>query len=267
MRVYGSVLDLAFAGGVCRRSRCLRLSVALTLAVCVPILSGTHDTMFGRIRRDIRAVFERDPAARSTLEVLLCYSGLHAIWFHRVAHWLWRKRMRVLARFVSQVSRLLTGIEIHPGAKLGEGLFIDHGMGVVIGETTEVGDNVTIYQGVTLGGTGRERGKRHPTIGDNVVVGVGAKVLGGITVGDHSIVGGGAVVLKPVPPHCMAAGVPARVISCRGVRVEDLVAQRDRIPDVMGEMVDRLQSRLADLEARLSNLEARQPAEDREAGS
>jgi len=221
--------------------------------------------MFARIRQDIRAVFERDPAARSTLEVLLCYSGLQAIWLHRVAHWLWRKRMHLTARFVSQVARSLTGIEIHPGARLGEGLFIDHGMGVVIGETTEIGRNVTIYQGVTLGGTGKARGKRHPTLGDHVVIGVGAKVLGAITIGDHSIVGGGAVVLKPVPPHCMAAGVPARVISCRGVRVEDLVAQRDRIPDVMGEMVDRLQARLADLEARLSNLEAREPAEDRRA--
>jgi len=221
--------------------------------------------MFARIRQDIRAVFERDPAARSTLEVLLCYSGLQAIWLHRVAHWLWRKRMHLTARFVSQVARSLTGIEIHPGARLGEGLFIDHGMGVVIGETTEIGRNVTIYQGVTLGGTGKARGKRHPTLGDHVVIGVGAKVLGAITIGDHSIVGGGAVVLKPVPPHCMAAGVPARVISCRGVRVEDLVAQRDRIPDVMGDIVDRLQARLADLEARLSNLEAREPAEDRRA--
>jgi serine O-acetyltransferase len=165
------------------------------------------------------------------------------------------------ARFVSQAARLATGIEIHPGARLGEGLFIDHGMGVVIGETTEIGRNVTLYQGVTLGGTGKERGKRHPTLRDNVVIGVGAKVLGAITIGDDSIVGGGAVVLKPVPPHCMAAGVPARVISCRGVRVQDLVAQRDRVPDVMGEIVDRLQARLADLEARVRNLEANPASE------
>jgi serine O-acetyltransferase len=221
--------------------------------------------MFGRIRKDIRAVFERDPAARSTLEVLLCYSGLHAIWFHRIAHWLWRRNMHVSARFVSQVARLFTGIEIHPGATIGEGLFIDHGMGVVIGETTEIGRNVTLYQGVTLGGTGKERGKRHPTIGDHAVIGVGAKVLGGITIGDYSIIGGGAVVLKPVPPHCMAAGVPARVITCRGVRVEDLVAQRDRIPDVMGDLVDRLQARLGELEARVRNLEAGQVPESEQA--
>jgi serine O-acetyltransferase len=212
--------------------------------------------MLRRIREDIRAAFERDPAARSTLEVLLCYSGLHAVLAHRIAHWFWQHRMHLTARFISQVARFVTGIEIHPGATLGRSLFIDHGMGVVIGETAQVGDNVTIYQGVTLGGTGKERGKRHPTVGSHVVLGVAAKVLGNITIGDHSIIGGGAVVLKPVPPHCMAAGVPARVISCRGVRVEDLVAQRDRIPDVMGEMVDRLQARLADLEARLRNLEA-----------
>ncbi|MGC7880217.1 serine O-acetyltransferase, partial [Desulforudis sp. 1190] len=158
--------------------------------------------MFRRIRRDIQAVFERDPAAKNLLEVLLCYPGLHAVILHRFAHFFYRMRLYTLARLISHFSRFVTGIEIHPGAKIGEGFFIDHGLGVVIGETAEIGNNVTIYQGVTLGGTGKEKGKRHPTIGDNVVISAGAKILGSFEVGENSKIGAGSVVLKPVPPNC-----------------------------------------------------------------
>jgi serine O-acetyltransferase len=155
-------------------------------------------SFFQSVRDDMNFIFERDPAARSNLEVLLCYPGLHALWFHRINHWLWTHNLRLLARWFSQWARLLTGIEIHPGAQIGQRLFIDHGMGVVIGETSIVGDDVTLYQGVTLGGTGKEKGKRHPTIGNGVVIGSGAKVLGNITVGDNCRVGAGSVVLRSI---------------------------------------------------------------------
>src|SRR5205807_2804776 len=167
--------------------------------------------MFDALRRDVRAVRERDPAARSTLEVLLCYPGVHALAFHRFAHAIWRRGWTVPARFVSHVARFLTGIEIHPAAKLGPGLFIDHGMGVVIGETAEVGENVTLYQGVSLAGTSLKREKRHPTLGDNVVVGAGAKVIGAIRIGDNSRIGAGSVVVRDVPPNAVVVGVPGRV--------------------------------------------------------
>ena len=156
--------------------------------------------MFKTIKEDIEVVFDQDPAAKSYLEVILTYSGLHAIWAHRIAHWFYRKRLYFIARLISQISRFFTGIEIHPGAKIGKRLFIDHGMGVVIGETCEIGDNVTIYQGVTLGGTGKEKGKRHPTVKDNALIASGAKVLGNITIGENAKIGAGAVVLKDVPP-------------------------------------------------------------------
>jgi len=169
--------------------------------------------MFNRLRSDIRCILDRDPAARSTWEVLTCYPGLHAILLHRAAHALWKRGWRWFARFVSQLARWLTGVEIHPGAVIGNNVFIDHGMGVVIGETAEIGDGCTIYQGVTLGGTSLEKGaKRHPTLGRNVVVGAGAKVLGGFTVGDGAAVGSNAVVTKPVPPGATAVGIPARII-------------------------------------------------------
>ena len=158
-------------------------------------------TVFATLRRDVRSVFERDPAARSVLEVLFCYPGLHAVWFHRIAHWFWTHDLKLLGRWTSHVSRFLTGIEIHPGARIGPGLFIDHGMGVVIGETAEIGANVTIYQGVTLGGTSLEKVKRHPTIGDNVVIGSGAKVLGPFTVGAGSRIGSGSVVVNSTTPE------------------------------------------------------------------
>ena len=168
--------------------------------------------MFDRIREDIACVFERDPAARSTWEVITCYPGFHALLIHRLAHWLWRMKMRWLARFVSHVSRFLTGIEIHPGAKIGRRVFIDHGMGVVIGETAELGDECTLYHGVTLGGTTWNKGKRHPTLGRGVVIGAGAKLLGPIVVGDGARVGSNAVVVKDVPRGATAVGIPARVI-------------------------------------------------------
>src|SRR5437868_347746 len=170
-------------------------------------------TMFATLRADYRAVFERDPAVRNGLEVVFAYPGFHAILMHRASHWLWNAGFPVLPRWLSHMARWLTGIEIHPGAQIGKGFFIDHGMGVVIGETTEIGDNVTLYQGVTLGGTGKERGKRHPTIGNNVIVGVGAQVIGAITVGDNAWIGAGSVVVKPVPDHSTVVGVPGRVVA------------------------------------------------------
>jgi serine O-acetyltransferase len=168
--------------------------------------------MFSRIREDIASIFERDPAARNTWEVLTCYPGVHAILIHRLAHWLWGHRVRWPARFVSHLGRFLTGIEIHPGATLGRRLFIDHGMGVVIGETAEVGDDCTLYHGVTLGGTTWKRGKRHPSLGHGVVIGAGAKLLGPISVGDRARIGSNAVVVKDVPPGATAVGIPARII-------------------------------------------------------
>ncbi len=175
--------------------------------------------MFDRFRKDVRVIFERDPAAKSVIEVVVCYSGLHAIWAHRIAHALYGRGFIVLSRIVSSVSKFFTGIEIHPGAKIGEGLFIDHGTGIVIGETAEIGDNVTLYQGVTLGGTGKEAGKRHPTIGNNVVVATGAKVLGSFKVGDYAKIGAGSVVLKEVPPYATVVGIPGRIVVMNGKRV------------------------------------------------
>ena len=177
--------------------------------------------IFSRIKKDIRVIFERDPAAKSTLEVILCYSGLHAIWLHRISHALFTRGWIVSARLVSNFCRFLTGIEIHPGATIGDGLFIDHGTGIVIGETAEIGKNVTLYQGVTLGGTGKEKGKRHPTIGNNVVVATGAKVLGSFKVGDHAKIGAGSVVLKEVPPYATVVGIPGRIVVLHGKRIHN----------------------------------------------
>src|SRR5664279_2447198 len=171
------------------------------------------------IREDVATVLERDPAAKSRLEIYLCYAGLHAVWFYRMNHWLWNHQFLLLARWLSQVARLLTGIEIHPAAQIGSRLFIDHGMGVVIGETAIVGDDVTIYQGATLGGTGKEKGKRHPTLLNGVFVGNNANILGNITVGENSRVGAGSVVLRDVPPNSTVVGVPAHIIYQDGKRV------------------------------------------------
>ncbi len=187
--------------------------------------------MLKRIREDIRSVFDRDPAATGWLEVLLCTPGLHALWAHRVCHRLYRRGLRLLPRLVSQIVRLATGVEIHPGASIGRSFFIDHGTGVVIGETTVIGDNVTIFQGVTLGGTGKEHGKRHPSLEDNVVVGTGAKVLGDIRVGRNSRVGANSVVIRDVPPDCTVVGIPGRVVSNDGRRTAASTLDHDQLPD------------------------------------
>ncbi|GAV32333.1 MAG: serine O-acetyltransferase [Anaerosomatales bacterium] len=207
--------------------------------------------MFERMRRDIEAIKERDPACTSTLSALTNYPGLWAVWWHRVAHRLHRAGLVWLARRISQVVRHYTGIEIHPGATIGEGFFIDHGMGVVIGETTIIGNNVTMYQGVTLGGTGKEHGKRHPTIQDNVVIGVGATVLGNITVGSHSKIGAGAVVIQDVPSNCTVVGVPGRIVVREGERVDAIDLHHEDLPDPVVEMFRTLQRRIERLEARL----------------
>lgn len=205
------------------------------------------------LRDDVRAILRNDPAARSLAEVLL-YPGLHATILYRVAHALWLRRIPFVPRLISQLARFLTGIEIHPGATIGRGFFIDHGMGVVIGETAEIGDWVMLYQGVTLGGTGKQRGKRHPTVEDNAIIGVGAIVLGAITIGAGARVGGGAVVVKDVPPHSTAVGVPARIVATR----DPATGEQRRIellPDPEGEMLRGLRAKVLELEERLTDIE------------
>ena len=203
--------------------------------------------MLKRIRQDIKAIKERDPAARSTLEVLFCYPGLHALICHRVAHFFYRRGLILLSRLISHLSRFFTGIEIHPGAQIGEGFFIDHGMGVVIGETTEIASNVTIYQGVTLGGTGKEKGKRHPTIGNNVVIGTGAKVLGPIEIGENCRVGAGSVVLNNAPPNSTVVGIPARVVYYNGEKVQSINLNHTDMPDPVAEALKNLQEQIEQL--------------------
>lgn len=205
--------------------------------------------MFDRIREDVHSVLERDPAARSLLEVLLCYPGLWAVWFHRVSHRLWRMKLRLPARVLSQFGRFLTGVDIHPGALLGRRLFIDHAAGVVIGETAIVGSDVTLYQGVTLGGTGKGHGKRHPTICDGVFIGNNANVLGNITVGQNSRVGAGSVVLNDVPPNSTVVGVPAHIVYRNGQRV--LITDPHDIKDPLSDVLIALSARVDELEVKL----------------
>ncbi|MDY6796549.1 MAG: serine O-acetyltransferase [Actinomycetota bacterium] len=205
--------------------------------------------MFKEIVEDLEAARDRDPAARNALELLLAYPGLHALWMHRLTHRLWEMNLPVIPRLLSHLNRMITGIEIHPGARIGRGVFIDHGMGVVIGETAEVGDQVTLYQGVTLGGTGKEKGKRHPTVGSNVVIAAGAKVLGPITVGDNSTVGAGAVVIRDVPPNCTVVGVPGRVVIREGEPVVDL--RHGAIPDPVMERIESLDVLIRKMEDRM----------------
>jgi serine O-acetyltransferase len=210
--------------------------------------------MFKIIHDDIQSVLDRDPAARNALEVLLCYPGLHAIWVHRLSHRLWENGYKLLARIVSQTIRLITGIEIHPGATLGHGFFIDHGMGVVIGETAEVGNNVTLYHGVTLGGTSLHKTKRHPTIGDNVVIGAGAKVLGAITIGNNSRIGANAVVIKSTPPDSVVVGVPGQVVIRDHVvhgPDEKVDLEHGSLPDTIGETLAALITHVNSLEKRI----------------
>jgi len=209
--------------------------------------------IFKRMKEDMDIVFEQDPAARTYFEVFLTYSGLHAIWMHRIAHVLYQKKLFFIARLISQFSRFLTGVEIHPGAKIGRRLFIDHGMGVVIGETCEIGNDVTIYQGVTLGGTGNEKGKRHPTIKDNALIATGAKVLGSITIGEHSKVGGGSVVLKDVPAHSTVVGIPGRVVIQNGKRIrKDL--DHHKLPDPISGRCNELQEQINLLKEEIKQL-------------
>ena len=229
---------------------------------------------WSQFKKDVRVVFERDPAARSVWEVVLCYQGLHAIWMHRLSHALYKRGWILLPRLISELGRFFTGIEIHPGATIGEGLFIDHGTGIVIGETAEIGRNVTLYQGVTLGGTGKEKGKRHPTIGNNVVVASGAKVLGSFTVGDHAKIGAGSVVLKPVPAYATVVGIPGRVVLMHGEKIrpatqapievdaaireleeeQDVDLEHDELPDPESDMLESMQHDIEALRQEVQNL-------------
>ncbi|MFH1753767.1 MAG: serine O-acetyltransferase [Candidatus Omnitrophota bacterium] len=209
-------------------------------------------------RKEVKACFERDPAAVNYLEVLLTYSGLHAIIFYRIAHALHKIKVPFLPRFISQLGRFITGIEIHPGATIGKSLFIDHGMGVVIGETSVIGDNVTIFQGATLGGTGKERGKRHPTIGNNAVIGTGAKVLGNITVGESVQVGANAVVIRDVPPNSTVVGVPGRIAKKEGKRIAGINLDHTKLPDPMAQALDRLQHEIDNIEHHMKDWHKKQ---------
>lgn len=232
------------------------------------------ETMFKTLHRDIQHFFKNDPAAGSTLEVLLCYPGLHALWFYRLAHWLWLRKLRVLGRFVSHLGRFFTGIEIHPGAKIGTGLVIDHGMAIVIGETAEIGANVLLYHNVTLGGVDLIKGKRHPTLEDHVVVGAGAQVLGPVRIGAHSRIGANAVVVKDVPPYSVVVGVPGRVRPRQLAQVGEVMSSRNGtnsqgtadfsllgMPDLTPEAWQQLNGRLLTVEKELSTLRSEQWAE------
>ena len=210
--------------------------------------------VFNRIKDDIHVVFERDPAARSVLEIICCYPGFHALVIYRVAHWLWQRDFLLLGRFISHIGRFLTGIEIHPGAKIGARFFIDHGMGVVIGETAEIGDGVTLYHGVTLGGTTWKKVKRHPTLGKNVVVGAGAKILGDIKIGDGSVVGSGSVVVKDVPPNSTVVGIPGRVVFKDGHKIDDLLGNLGEMPDPVAQAVKCILDRMYDLEKEIKQI-------------
>ncbi|MCW5827687.1 MAG: serine O-acetyltransferase [Deltaproteobacteria bacterium] len=215
--------------------------------------------MFQHIREDIRNVFERDPAARSTAEVLLCYPGLHALWMHRAAHGLWNRNLKLSARMLSHFSRFATGIEIHPGASIGRRVFIDHGMGVVIGETAEIGDDVLMYHGVTLGGTSLEKGKRHPTIGDHVVIGNGARIIGPVQIGHHTKIGAGSVVVKEIPPHSVVVGIPGRIVHTdtpeNRADEERMLQDQSVMPDPDEARIEALQARNAELESALDKLQ------------
>lgn len=211
--------------------------------------------MFKTLKEEFKTIFEKDPAAKSVLEIIICYPGFHAIIMHRIAHFLWKKKFYLLGRFISNLSRFFTNIEIHPGAKIGKNFFIDHGSGVVIGETAEIGDNVLIYQGVTLGGTGKEKGKRHPTVGNNVVIGTGAKVLGPITIGDNAKVGAGSVVTKDVPANATVVGIPAKMIAWGGEKIPSVDLEHGEISDPMEKLASYLLRRIKELEERVRNIE------------
>lgn len=229
-------------------------------------------SIFRRMKEDIDAVFERDPAARTGFEIFFTYPGLHAIWGYRVAHWLWTHQLKFFGRLLSHIVRWMTGIEIHPGAKICPSFFIDHGMGVVIGETSEIGCNVTMYHGVTLGGVSLEKGKRHPTIKDNVVIGAGAKILGAITVGENSRIGANAVVVKDVPPDSVVVGVPGQIIARKHLQEAKTDLHHDVLPDTIGTAITSVMKRLDRLEKKVSSLETKHegngyhPEEEAQAG-
>lgn len=214
--------------------------------------------MFGQLRRDVKAIFARDPAARSWLEILFFYPGLHAVWLYRLAHWLWVREFYLLGRGISHLARFLTGIEIHPGARIGPGLFIDHGMGTVIGETSEIGEDVTLYHNVTLGGVSWKKEKRHPTVEDHVVIGAGAQVLGPIRIGAHSRIGANSVVVKDIPTDAVVVGVPGRIVAHEGVAIakpgDDVDLQHNLLPDATMELILRLTERIEALEQELADM-------------
>ncbi|MFC5527991.1 serine O-acetyltransferase [Cohnella yongneupensis] len=218
---------------------------------------------WSNVKSDIDVIRENDPAARNRFEIIFSYSGLHAIWSHRIAHFFYRHRWFTVARFISQINRFFTGIEIHPGAKIGRRLFIDHGMGVVIGETCEIGDDVVIYQGVTLGGTGKEKGKRHPTIGNRVVIASGAKVLGSFTVGDNASIGANSVVLREVPPNSTVVGIPGRIVKRDGRRVGDRL-DHTSLPDPVIETFRFMQKEINDLRREVERLKGESGCSDEE---
>ena len=230
-------------------------------------------TIWDRIKEDVGVVFDRDPAARSTLEVVLTYPGVHAVFFYRIAHWLWTRDLKLVARLIANIGRFLTGVDIHPGANIGRRLFIDHGMGVVIGETTDIGDDVTLYQGVTLGGTSLNKGKRHPTVEDHVIITTGATVLGPVTIGARSRIGAGSVVIHPVPPNATVVGIPGRVVRSDGVPhapgLELVDLDHGDLPDpvaraisILLDHVEKLEHKLDDLAARQGTAENRRTEED-----
>jgi len=209
--------------------------------------------MFKTLKEDIQTVFIKDPAAKSMLEVILCYPGLHALWTHRVAHFFWRKRLKLIARIISEINRFLTGVEIHPGARIGRRCFIDHGAGVVIGETSDIGDDVLLYQGVVLGGTTSEKKKRHPTIGNSVVMGSGSIALGDITIGENALVGSGSVVVKSVPPGATVVGIPGKVVTDQHKPIVDL--EHGKLPDPVAEAINKVLAAQRKLAERLKKLE------------
>lgn len=211
--------------------------------------------MFKRIKEDINAAFQNDPAARSKLEVILCYPGVHALWLYRISHYLWGKGWIVLPRFISHINRFLTGIEIHPAAEIGRGVFIDHGMGIVIGETAVIGDGCLLYKGVVLGGTTMEKAKRHPALGKKVIVGTNACILGNITVGDYARIGSGSVVIKDVPPHATVVGIPGRIIEQRGKKEQDAMFDQGQLPDPIAEALRVVLKENCQLKLRIKKLE------------
>jgi serine O-acetyltransferase len=224
----------------------------------VTLLKG-FNVVLSALKADFQVIFKKDPAARNWLEVIFCYPGLQALLFHRFAHYLWRLGLPFIPRLLSHIARFVTGIEIHPGATIGQGVFIDHGMGVVVGETAIIGDNCLIYQGVTLGGTGKETGKRHPTLGENVVVGTGAKVLGNLQIGNNVRIGANSVVLRDVPSDCTVVGVPGRIVYRAGTKVDPL--EHGRLPDSEAQAIRYLVDRIESLEAQVQQLRQQEPSE------